>query len=64
MNTSGGEGKVTSGTFSPTLARSVALARLPVDIEKDGEVVIRIRRHPVRIVKPPFVRHGEIQVDL
>ncbi|MEE8543592.1 MAG: glycine cleavage system aminomethyltransferase GcvT [Gammaproteobacteria bacterium] len=64
VRTSGGEGEVTSGTFSPTLARSVALARLPVDVEKDGEVVIRNRRHAVRIVKPPFVRHGEIQVDL
>ena len=64
VRTTGGEGKVTSGTFSPTLARSVALARLPVDVEKDGEVVIRNRRHAVRIVKPPFVRHGEIKVDL
>ncbi len=64
VSTTGGEGTVTSGTFSPTLARSVALARLPVDVGRDGEVVIRNRRHAVRIVKPPFVRHGEIQVDL
>src|SRR6185295_11953875 len=26
---SGGEGEITSGTFSPTMARSIALARLP-----------------------------------
>ena len=64
VHTSGGEGRVTSGTFSPTLARSVALARLPVVAEKHCEVVIRNRRHAVRIVKPPFVRHGEIKVDL
>jgi aminomethyltransferase len=64
VHTSGGEGRVTSGTYSPTLARSVALARLPVVAEKHCEVVIRNRRHAVRIVKPPFVRHGEIKVDL
>lgn len=64
VHTAGGEGKVTSGTYSPTLARSVALARLPVDAQNDGEVVIRNHRHAVRIVKTPFVRHGKIKVDL
>jgi aminomethyltransferase len=57
----GGEvaGETTSGTFSPTLGRGVALAYLsPADAFEPGvdvEVDIRGRRAPARIVKPPFV---------
>ncbi len=54
-----GEGEVTSGSFSPTLGRSVAFARMPAGSEGEVEVDIRGRRVPARIVKPPFVRNGK-----
>ena len=63
VRTAAGEGTVTSGTFSPTLGRSIALARLPIASGSNCEVVIRDRARPARIVKPPFVRNGEIKID-
>ena len=63
--TSAGNGEITSGSFSPTLGRSIALARIPTDVKGDTcEVDIRGRREPARIVKLPFVRHGEIKVSI
>ncbi|ROR34645.1 glycine cleavage system aminomethyltransferase GcvT [Inmirania thermothiophila] len=59
-----GEGVVTSGGFSPTLGRSIGLARVPVRVGTHCEVEIRGRRERARIVKPPFVRHGRVMVDL
>lgn len=53
-----GEGEITSGSFSPTLGKSIALARVPAAAGERGEVEIRGRWHPVRFVKPTFVRHG------
>jgi len=58
-----GEGEVTSGTFSPTLERSIGLARLPAAAEGAVEVDIRGKRIPARIVKPPFVRNGKVLID-
>lgn len=62
--TATGEGLITSGTFSPTMEKSIALARLPLDstIGDTVEVEIRGKRHSARIVKPPFVRNGKILV--
>ena len=62
--TATGEGIVTSGTFSPTMQQSIALARLPLDSTMGDEVEVEIRnkRHTARIVKPPFVRNGKILV--
>jgi aminomethyltransferase len=62
--TTTGEGQITSGTFSPTMQKSIALARLPLDstIGDTVEVEIRDKRHNARIVKPPFVRNGRILV--
>ena len=57
--TSKGEGEITSGTFSPTLGLSIALARVPAGSHGDAEVEIRNKRMPVKIVRPPFVRHGK-----
>ena len=60
-----GDGDVTSGTYSPTLARSIALARLPAGAAP-GEVVqveIRGRSLAAQVVKPPFVRHGKSLVS-
>lgn len=57
-----GEGTITSGSFSPTLNKAIALARVPVNTAERGEVEIRGRWFPVRIVCPRFVRHGKILV--
>ena len=58
------EGEVTSGTFSPTLQRSIALARVPR--ATGGAVLVDVRGKllPARVVKPPFVRHGRPLIDL
>lgn len=56
-----GDGEVTSGTYSPTLGRSIALARLPSAVAP-GEIVrvdVRGKALAARVVKPPFVRHGK-----
>ncbi len=58
-----GEGELTSGTFSPTLERSIGLARLPAAAEGAVEVEIRGQRMPARIVKPPFVRNGKSRIE-
>lgn len=57
--TGAGDGEVTSGTFSPTLSRSIGLARLPATAGERVEVDIRGRLLPARIVQPPFVRRGQ-----
>ena len=64
VETDRGEGVVTSGTFSPTLNRSIALARLPDGTGEECEVLIRGRSQPARVVRPPFVRNGVIKIDL
>ena len=58
----GGEGEITSGTFSPTLERSIALARVPAAAGSSVQVDIRGKLHDARIVRPPFVRHGKALV--
>jgi aminomethyltransferase len=63
-NLSADSGEVTSGTFSPTLNRSIALARVPKDFDKTVQVEIRGKLHAARVVKPPFVRHGKALIDL
>jgi aminomethyltransferase len=59
-----GEGEVTSGTFSPTLERSIALARVPSQTTDRCEVEIRGRLLNAAVVRPPFVRHGRIAIPL
>jgi aminomethyltransferase len=58
------QGDVTSGTFSPTLNRSIALARVPKTSQPTVQVDIRGKLHTARIVKPPFVRHGKPLIDI
>lgn len=53
------EGTITSGTFSPTLGYSIALARVPAGIGDTAIVQIRNREMPVRVTKPVFVRAGK-----
>ncbi len=62
--TAGLSGEVTSGTFSPTLNRSIALARVPKTSQPAVQVDIRGKLHAARIVKPPFVRHGKALIDI
>ena len=58
--TDAGEGVTTSGTFSPTLQKAIALARVPYDAAGACRVEIRGKAYPARIVRPPFVRHGQV----
>ena len=59
-----GAGEITSGTFSPTLQRSIALTRLPlaVQIGDTLQVAVRDKLLAARVVKPCFVRNGNILV--
>lgn len=54
-----GEGVITSGSFSPTLGRSVALARVPIAFVHPCCVQVRKKHLPVDMVKPVFVRNGQ-----
>lgn len=55
----GDRGIITSGTFSPTLGHSIALARVPVTVGGAAQVEIRNKLVPVKVVKPCFVRNGK-----
>lgn len=59
--TAHGDGEITSGTFSPTLGYSIALARVPVGVKAGDTVQVDLRGRPVNalVVKPPFVRNGK-----
>jgi aminomethyltransferase len=59
-----GEGEVTSGTFSPTLERSIGFARVPAQTGDRCEVEIRGRLIGARVVRPPFVRNGKAAIAL
>ena len=56
-------GEITSGTFSPTLKQSVALARVPASIGDTCQVEIRGKLLKARVVKPVFVRDGKSCLD-
>ncbi|CBJ82554.1 glycine cleavage complex protein T,aminomethyltransferase, tetrahydrofolate-dependent [Xenorhabdus bovienii str. Jollieti] len=56
-------GVITSGTFSPTLGFSIALARVPQGIGEQAIVQIRNREMLVQVVKPGFVRMGKSLVE-
>lgn len=53
------EGVITSGSFSPTLGCSIALARVPAGVGHSGWVSIRNRELSVQVTKPMFVRAGK-----
>ena len=59
-----GDGEITSGTFSPTLQQSVALARLPLGVALGDtvKVVVRDKLLSAKVVKPCFVRNGKALV--
>ncbi len=56
-----GNGDTTSGSFSPTLQRSIALARVPLGVNIGDEVEVIVRDKPLkaRVVKANFARHGK-----
>jgi aminomethyltransferase len=51
-------GEITTGSYSPTLGHSIALARVATGDSGVLSVEIRDRRHPVERVSTPFVRNG------
>ena len=65
VHTAVGEGETTSGTFSPTLGQSIALARVPLGVAVGDtvEVAIRDKRLAARVVKLPFARNGKALVQ-
>ena len=58
-----GDGTITSGTFSPSLKKSIALARIPAGDQLTCSVEIRGKLLSARIVRPPFVRDGKVLVE-
>ncbi len=64
IETKHGAGKITSGTFSPTMQRAIALARLPLKVKVGDSVfvIIRDKKSPAKVVNPPFVRNGKVLV--
>ena len=58
----GSTGEITSGGYSPTMERSIALARVPANIGETCKIDIRGKFKEARVVKPCFVRQGKVQV--
>ena len=60
-------GVITSGTFSPSLKQSIAIARIPESVTDEDTVQVDLRGKgkfvDVRVLKLPFVRNGEKQFD-
>jgi len=56
-----GTGEITSGSFSPTLEKSIALARVPQDVQIGDtvQVAIRDKMLAAKVVKYPFARNGK-----
>jgi aminomethyltransferase len=57
-----GEGELTSGTFSPTLERSIGFARVPAATGEQVQVDIRGKLLPARVVQYPFARNGKPKI--
>jgi aminomethyltransferase len=59
--TTHGEGGTTSGGFAPTLNRSIALARVPIQVLPGVSVRVEVRGRQLEAlaVRPPFVRNGK-----
>jgi aminomethyltransferase len=60
--TSLGDGEVTSGSFSPTMGKAIALASVPMGATGSCEIEMRNKLVSAKIVKPPFVRNGKVLV--
>ena len=64
VKTADGEGEITSGTFSPTMQQSIAMARVPLKVALGDTVSVLIRDKALnaKVVKLPFVRNGQVLV--
>ena len=64
VRTSQGEGFITSGTMSPTMGVSIAMARVPAGTQpgEQAEVEIRGKWVAADVVAMPFVRQGKVLV--
>ena len=62
--TAAGEGEITSGTFSPTLQTSIAMARVPREVKAGDTAQVDMRGKVLnaQVVKMPFVRNGKVLV--
>ena len=65
VRTAHGDGVTTSGSFAPTLNRSIALARVPAAVSAGDTVEVEVRGKGLRarLVTPPFVRDGRSLID-
>ena len=52
------DGVITSGTYSPTMAQSIALARVPIETGDQVMIDIRGKLVPARVSKPRFIKYG------
>jgi aminomethyltransferase len=61
VHTAQGIGEITSGSFSPTLEKSIALARVPKEVQIGDQVQVAIRDKMLaaKVVKYPFARNGK-----
>ena len=59
--TANGEGEILPGTYSPSIGKAIAFARVPAGAPGEVRVDIRGKEVPVRVVKFPFVREGKVQ---
>ncbi|MDO7084749.1 glycine cleavage system aminomethyltransferase GcvT [Pseudocolwellia sp. AS88] len=59
--TPSGDGIITSGTFSPTLGHSIAMARVPRSVQIGDTIQVEMRKKlvDVEVIKPSFVRNGK-----
>lgn len=66
VNTAHGDGEITSGSFSPTLEKSIALARVPKEVQIGDQVQVTIRDKMLaaKVVKYPFARNGKVVTNL
>jgi len=55
----GKQGEITSGTFSPSLNKGIALARVPATMADTCQVEIRGKLVTAHVVKPPFIKNGK-----
>lgn len=53
------DGIITSGTYSPTLQKSIALARVPMETSEQVMIDIRGKLIPATVGKPRFVKQGK-----
>lgn len=66
VHTAFGTGEITSGSFSPTLGKSIALARVPdaVKIGDNVQIEIRDKLLNAKTVRYPFARNGKAVCNL